>query len=204
MTPRWLRFPMVALALATGLVLTVQGQEPKPKPAAVSPPKVEEKPAPVSQHGPEYDEEVIRTREDLENIQLWINAKQAQLKAAEFELQVEHKIKGEFDRLAKKGLSSPLKRDVSDLESLETNSQSALIRAEIGDLQARYNRTKRYLARLEQYGTSAMKSQEDHTLELTELQTRMKYAERMIVKLQEELKDTKIDLENTRRRQNGQ
>ncbi len=97
-------------------------------------------------------------------------------------------------------MATTLRREIADLEFLESNSQSALIRAEIGDLQARYNRTKRYLTRLEQYGTSAMKATEDHTLELTEVQTRMKYAERMIIKLQEELKDTRAELEKVTRR----
>jgi hypothetical protein len=158
--------------------------------------KGEETPARGSPNGPEYDEELARTREDLENLQLWLSAKRAQLRAAEFSSQLERKIQGENGRLLKKGMTSPLRREVADLEILESDSQLALIQAEIGDLQARYNRTKRYLARLEQYGTAAMKSPEDHTLELVELQTRLRQAERMIVKLQEELKDTRAALPN--------
>jgi hypothetical protein len=187
----------VALAVAFWSGPAVRGQPPKP---AAAPPRAQEKTDPSSSHGPEYDEEVARTREDLESIQLWLNAKQAQLKAAELSSQVEHKLQGEYDRLLKKGMTSTIRREIADLEFLESDSQRALIHAEIGDLQARYNRTKRYLARLEQYGTSAMKTQDDHTLELTEVITRMKYAERMILKLQEELKDTKAELEKVTRR----
>jgi chromosome segregation ATPase len=206
MTHRWLRLPIettllaiptAALAVAFWFGPAVRGQQPKP---AAAPPRAEEKTGPSSSHGPEYDEEVARTREDLESIQLWLNAKQAQLKAAELSSQVEHKLQGEYDRLLKKGMTSTIRREIADLEFLESDSQRALIHAEIGDLQARYNRTKRYLARLEQYGTSAMKTQDDHTLELTEVVTRMKYAERMILKLQEELKDTKAELEKVTRR----
>ena len=57
-------------------------------------------------------------------------------------------------------MTTPLRREVADLEFLEAESQRALIQAEIGDLQTRYNRTRRYLARLEQFGTSAMKPAE--------------------------------------------
>jgi chromosome segregation ATPase len=201
MTRRWRRLPFqapilalpsVALAVAFWLGPAVSGQQPKPEAA---PPKVEEKAAAPTSLGSEYDEEVTRTREELENIQLWLNAKRAQLKAAEASSTVEHKLQAEYDRLLKKGMTTTLRREIADLEFLESDSQRALIQAEIGDLQARYNRTKRYLARLEQNGTSAMKAPEDHTLELTEVQTRLKYAERMIVKLQEELKDTKAELE---------
>jgi len=201
----WRRFPigaillaLPAMTLAVGLWFgpAASGQQPKP---AEAPPKAEEKTAAPTSLGSEYDEEVTRTREDLENIQLWLNAKRAQLKAADFSSQLEHKFQGEYDRLLKKGMTTPLRREVADLEFLESDSQSALIRAEIGDLQARYNRTKRYLARLEQNGTAAIKAPEDHSLELTEVQTRLKYAERLISKLQEELKDTKAELEKLTR-----
>jgi hypothetical protein len=201
MTHRWRRFsieakalalPTVALVVVLWLGLEVRAQQPKPTEAL---PKAEEKPAAATSLGSEYDEEVTRTREDLVNIELWLNAKRAQLKAAQASSTVEHKLQDEYERLLKKGMTTSLRREIADLEFLESDSQSALIRAEIGDLQARYNRTKRYLARLEQQGTSAMKSSEDHTLELTEVQTRLKYAERMIVKLQEELKDTRAELE---------
>ena len=177
MRHRWLRSPIeaallvfltAALTVAFGFGLKVWGQSPKP---AAAQPKAEEKAAPTSSLGPEYDEEVTRTREELENIQLWMNAKKAQLKAADFSSQVEHKIQGEYDRLLKKGMTSPLRREIADLEFLESDSQRALIQAEIGDLQARYNRTKRYLARLEQFGTAAMKPPDDHSLELTEVLT---------------------------------
>ena len=205
MTRRWRRIPReapvltlptLALAVAFWFGPAVWGQPPKP---AATPPKAEEKAGATTSLGSEYDEEVTRTREDLENIQLWMNAKKAQLEAAEMSSQLEHKIQGEYDRLLKKGMTSPLRREVADLEFLESDSQRALIQAEIGDLQTRYNRTKRYLARLELNGTSAMKAPEDHSLELTEVQTRLKYAERMILKLQEELKDTKAELEKLTR-----
>ena len=197
MTHRWRRFPIEAPVLAVPTLAVamvfwfgpaVSGQQPKP---AAAPPKAEEKTGATSSLGSDYDEEVARTREDLENIQLWMNAKRAQLKAAEMSSQLEHKFQGEYDRLLKKGMTSPLRREVADLEFLESDSQRALILAEIGDLQARYNRTKRYLARLEQNGTSAMKAPEERTLELTEVQTRLKYAERIISKLQEELEGYK-------------
>jgi hypothetical protein len=162
--------------------------------------KADEKPATAASLGPDFEEEVARTREELENTRVWVNAKRAQLKAAEMSSQLEHKFQGEYDRLLKKGMTSSLRREVADLEFLESEAQRALIQAEIGDLELKYNRTKRYLARLERFGTSAMKSPEDHALELTELQTRLKYAERHILKLQEELKDTRVELERVTRR----
>jgi hypothetical protein len=174
-----------------------RSQPPKTESA---PPKVDDKPAAEGAQGWEYEEEVARTREDLDNLQLWLNAKRAQLKAAESSSTVEHKLQGEYDRLLKKGMATTLRREIADLEFLESESQRALIVAEIGDLQTRFNRTRRYLARLEQFGTAAMKTTDDHTLELTELQTRLKYAERLITKLQEELKDTKVELEKVTRR----
>jgi chromosome segregation ATPase len=202
MTHRWFRVPfavtlLVVLTVAIGFGSGVRGQQSKPAP---TPPRAEEKAGATTSLGLEYDEEVARTREDLENIQLWLSAKRSQLKASELSSQVEHKLQDQYDRLLKKGMTTSLRREIADLEFLESDSQSALIRAEIGDLQSRYNRTKRYLTRLEQYGTSAMKATEDHSLELTEVQTRLKYAERMILKLQEELKDTKAELEKLTRR----
>jgi hypothetical protein len=207
-----MRIPTLAsasliLAPALGLALLAGqgswGQQAKTEPA---PARAAEKPGstPPASIPPELEEEITRTREDLESLQLWLNAKRAQLKAAESSSQVEHRIQGEYDRMLKKGITSSIRRDVSDVEFLEADSQRTLIIAEINDLQVRYNRTRRYLNRLEQYGTSAMKPVEDHVLELTELRTRLQYAERMISKLQEELKDTKTDLEaHTRLRQHS-
>jgi len=211
MPKHYRRFPSGApglLMLALGLAAMLAadrgswGQQPKPEAAFPSASaKAQEKPgaADTSSIPPDLEEELIRTREDLENIQLWLNAKRAQLKAAESSSQVEHKLQGEYERLLKKGMTSSIRREVADVEFLETDSQRALIQAEIGDLQVRYNRTKRYLGRLEKYGTSAMKSTEDHALELTEMRTRLTYAERIISKLQEELKDTKAELETLTR-----
>jgi hypothetical protein len=188
----------VIAVVAAGLgTARLRAQSPKPEPA---PANAEPKPAPAGSLGPEFEEEVARAREELENLQLWLGAKRAQLKAAELSSQIEHKLQGVYEGLLKKKLTQPIRREIADLEFLESESQRALIQAEIGDLQLKYNRTRRYLARLEQYGTSAMKSPDDHALELTELQTRLKYAERLISKLQEELKDTKAELEKVTRR----
>jgi chromosome segregation ATPase len=187
------------LAPMFGSAAAAQGQ---PAKTEAVPARSAEKPAPSpssSSQGWEYDEEVTRTREELENIQLWLNAKKSQLKAAESSSQIEHKLQGEYDRLLQKKITTPIRREIADLEFLESESQRALILAEIGELQSRYNRTKRYLARLQQYGTSAMKTPDDRTLELTEVQTRLRYAERMISKLQEELKDAKAELEKVTR-----
>jgi chromosome segregation ATPase len=205
MPRRWLRWPLLTLP-PLFLVFTPlfwNGGSARAQPAkteAVAAKSGETRiPAPALSQGWEYDEEVTRSREELENIQLWLNAKKAQLKAAESSSQIEHKLQGEYDRLLQKRITTPIRREIADLEFLESESQRALILAEIGELQSRYNRTKRYLARLEQYGTSAMKSTDDRTLELTEVQTRLRYAERMISKLQEELKDTKVELEKVTR-----
>src|SRR4051794_27473087 len=83
----------LGLANALGLEEPAAAQQPRPAaatapvatPKPVAPPKPEEKPKPepVSSNGWEFDEEVARTREDLENIKLWLAAKQAQLRAAE-------------------------------------------------------------------------------------------------------------------------
>jgi hypothetical protein len=183
----------IALAVAIGFgSSSVQAQPPRPAPA---PARAEDKPAAATSLGPEYDEEVTRTREELENLQLWLNAKKAQLKAAQAAAQTEQKIQTDYDRLVEKKLAHPVRREIAGIEFLETQAQQALIQAEISDLQIKYNRTKRYLARLEQYGTSAMKSADDRTLEIEELQTRLKSAERTIIKLQEQLKDARMDLD---------
>jgi hypothetical protein len=189
--------PVIVVIAAQPGSATVRAQTPKAEP---TPAKAEERPAAPGSLGPEYDEEVARVREDLETIQLWLSAKKAQLKAAELSSQIEHKIQGDYDRLVEKKVTPPIRREIAGLEFAETQAQRALIEAEIGDLQVKYNRTRRYLARLEQYGTSAIKTPDDRTLELIELQTRLKYAERMILKLQEELKDTRMDLESKTRR----
>jgi hypothetical protein len=181
-----------ALAAAAAGSPGLAAQTPSSQPA---PPRTEEKPAAASAMGPEYDEEVARTREDLENLQLWLNAKKAQLKAAELSSQIETKIQGDYGRLVEKKVFPPIRREIAGLELLESEAQQALIRAEIGDLQVKYNRTRRYLARLEQYGTSAMKSPDDRALEIEELRTRLKSAEQTIIKLQEQLKDTRMDLQ---------
>jgi chromosome segregation ATPase len=196
MPRRWVRWPLLILPPLLLVLARGGGAHGQPAKTETVPAKPGETLAP---QGWEYDEEVTRTREELENIQLWLNAKKAQLKAAESSSQIEHKLQGEYDRLLQKRITTPIRREIADLEFLESESQRALIMAEIGELQSRYNRTKRYLARLEQYGTSAMKSTDDRTLELTEVQTRLRYAERMISKLQEELKDTKAELEKVTR-----
>jgi hypothetical protein len=197
MPKRW-RLPLAsprafvpALTLILWPIAPTQGQPPMPEAA---PAKAEEKPGAPNSLGWDYEEEVTRTREDLENLQRWLTAKRAQLKAAEFSSNAERKLQSEYDRLQKKGMASSLHRELADLEVLEADSQRAVLQAEIGDLQTRHNRTKRYLARLEQYGTAAMKSPDDHALELTEILTRLQNAERTISKLQEELKDAKSDL----------
>jgi hypothetical protein len=183
----------IAVALAAGFGSSgLQAQPPRP---AAAPARAAEKPSAASSQGPEYDEEVTRTREELENLQLWLNAKKAQLKAAEAAAQAEQKIQADYDRLVEKKVAQPIRRQIAGVEFLETQAQQALIQAEIGDLQIKYNRTKRYLARLEQYGTSAMKSADDRILEIAELQTRLKSAEQTIIKLQEQLKDTRMDLQ---------
>jgi hypothetical protein len=194
------QFVVAALVLVVIAFLAVRVARGQDRKAEQTPAKTDEKPATAASLGPDFEEEVARTREELENTQIWLNAKRAQLKAAEMSSQIEHKFQGEYDRLMKKGMTSPLRREVADLEFLESEAQRALIQAEIGDLELKYNRTRRYLARLEKFGTAAMKSPEDHTLELTELQTRLKYAERLIVKLQEELKDTRAELEKITRK----
>jgi hypothetical protein len=189
----------IAVAVAVGFGSSgLRAQPPKP---ALAPAGAEEKPAATNSQGPEYDEEVIRTREELENLQLWLTAKKAQLKAAEAAAQAEQKIQADYDRLIQKKVEPPIRRQIAGVEFLETQAQQALIQAEISDLQIKYNRTKRYLARLEQYGTSAMKSADDRTLEIEELQTRLKSAEQTIIKLQEQLKDTRMDLQTVIRRQ---
>jgi hypothetical protein len=204
MSRRWYPFRSCTV-LAMTLVVTagfglpaLNAQTPKPDPAP--PPTAEEKPS-SSPQGPEYDEEVARVREDLENLQLWLAAKRAQLKAAELSSQIEQQIKGDYDRLAEKKVTHPIRREIAGLELLESEAQQALIRAEIGDLQAKYHRTRRYLTRLEQYGTAAMKAPDDRSLEIAELQTRLKSAEQHIIKLQEQLKDARMDLEGVIRKQ---
>jgi hypothetical protein len=188
----------IALAVAAAFESSnLRAQPPSPADAPV---RADEKRAAASSLGPEYDEEVTRTREELENLQLWLNAKKAQLRAAEAAAQTEQKIQGDYDRLVEKKLAHPVRREIAGVEFLETQAQRALIQAEISDLQIKYNRTKRYLARLEQYGTSAMKSADDRTLEIEELQTRLKSAERTIIKLQEQLKDARMDLDVLMRR----
>ncbi len=151
-----MRIPISAsasLILALGLALLPgrgsRGEQAKTEPAPAS---VAENPGstPPASIPPELEEELTRTREDLENLQLWLNAKRAQLRAAETSSQLEHKLQGEWDRFLKKGMATPLRREVADVEFLEADSQRALILAEIGDLQVRYNRTKRYHTRLEQ------------------------------------------------------
>jgi DNA repair exonuclease SbcCD ATPase subunit len=203
MSNRWLRFPiavsvMVILALTASLPPSgwVRAQPPRPEAAQE---KAEPRPDPAGTGGWEFEEELTRTREDLENLKLWLTAKQAQLRAAEASTEVEHGIQSNYDRLLKKGMTSTLRQKVANLEVLEAESQKATIRAEIGDLQLRMNRTQRYLARLQQYGTVAMTPKDDRSLELTEALTRLKYAERAISKLQEELKDTKSELREARR-----
>jgi hypothetical protein len=194
------RFVTAALLLAVmafSVFGPARGQERKAEPA---PARTDEKTEATASLGTEYEEEVARTREELENTRVWLNAKRAQLKAAEMSSQIEHKFQGEYDRLLKKGMTSSLRREVADLEFLESEAQRALIQAEISDLELKFNRTRRYLARLEKLGTAAIKAPEDHALELTEVQTRLKYAERLIVKLQEELKDTRVELEKVTRK----
>jgi DNA repair exonuclease SbcCD ATPase subunit len=192
------RFVGIALilGLATGRGPGERAEAQNPRTGLEAAPKPAETPKapPESANGWAFDEEVAKTREDLENLKLWLTAKQAQLRAAEASTDVEHGIQENYDRMQKKGLSSPLRQKVAKLEVLEAESQRATILAEISDLQLRYNRTERYLKRLQQYGTSAMKSSDDQALELTEVMTRLKYAERMISKLEEKLKDTESDL----------
>jgi hypothetical protein len=163
----------------------------QPPGSALDGTNAEAKTGPAQSAGWEFDEEMTRTREELENLELWLTAKRAQLRAAEMSSEVESDLQADYERMAKKGVTSALRHKVARLEFVEAESHRATIQAEIGDLQLRYNRTKRYLGRLQQYGTAAMKSSEERALELTEVLTRLKYAERAISKLQEELKDAK-------------
>jgi hypothetical protein len=136
----------------------------------------------------ESEEELAQIHEDLQTQELWIKAKEAQLKAAEVTAEVERSVQSEMERLNQKGVVSNLRQKGAAMLCLEADSGCAMARAELADLEVHYRRTKRRLERFEKHGPAAATTPENGALALTEIFTRLRLAEQAVTLLQEQLR----------------
>jgi hypothetical protein len=150
--------------------------------------KTEADPGPTMSADREFEEQLVQLREDVQSQELWINAKQAQLRAAEAAAELDRSMETNNERLGKKGIISPLRQRIGTMSSLQSESERATIRAELADLQIRYGRTRRQLARLEKEGPAGSTSSGDRALEQVEMLTRLRLAEQAVKTLQMDLR----------------
>jgi hypothetical protein len=136
----------------------------------------------------DFEEELAQAHEDLQTQELWIKAKEAQLKAAEVTVEVEWSVQSELERLNQKGVVSNLRQKAAATMCLEADSGCAMARAELADLQVLYRRTKRRLERLENRGPAAARALDNCAFAPTEILTRLRVAEQAITLLKEQLK----------------
>ena len=110
------------------------------------------KPVPEAGNASERDEWRARAREDVASLDAYLKAKKAQLREAEFRLQVTQAHLGNLDRQQKKGMTSTYIRMLGELSVVEAEADRETRAAELKDVEMRRDRAMRRMALIDRGG----------------------------------------------------
>lgn len=157
---RWSPPPVLAawvVFLSSASLPTAAVSQTAPAPRQATP--AVEKPAVPPVLGDEaeidpWEERKIRAREDVEFLEVFLRAKQAECREAELRATHEAARKAEGDRQHQKGYTSALFKSQGGLNLAETLTQFELRRAELKDAEIRLARARRRLRAVERSGSA--------------------------------------------------
>lgn len=100
-----------------------------------------------------WEERKARAREDVEYLEAYLRAKQAECREAEQRVTTFTTWRVDQERLKQKGIVSPFQSNIAGLNMSEYQSELEMRRVEVKDVEIRLNRARRRLKQVERSGT---------------------------------------------------
>ena len=132
---------MITRILAVSLALLLGALHPGPSTA--------QQPKPAAQGAPpdwDSEEEQIRAREDVVNLEAWVKAKRAQLREADLRVAVIKERQSNLDRQKSKGYISGVVHNTGEVSVVEAEADRETRAAELKEVETRRDRARRRLA----------------------------------------------------------
>jgi chromosome segregation ATPase len=151
-----------------------------------------EKPSAVPQQEAEisddpWEERKARAREDVEYLEIFQGAKQAEFREAELRFSIASAWKVDMDRQNQKGYTSTFTKNQGDLSLAEALTQREMRRSEVKDVEIRLARARRRLKAVERSGASPEP-------EISQSDDRLRELERKYERLRADYESTKREV----------